>query len=112
MKTRNEKQRADFEIILQNGAIGSTRFQSNLWLQPFECQIFIYYRVYSLQDIEFAGYVANHFGLTQKATIYKIKLHIKSNFDIDKTFIALKVKVKVIAWPFLAHHIKKNWMAI
>ena len=30
MKTRNEKQRADFEIILQNGAIGSTRFQSNL----------------------------------------------------------------------------------
>ena len=108
MKTRNEKQRADFEIILQNGAIGSTRFPSNIWLQPFEHQIFIYYRVYLLQDIELAGYVANHFDLKQKSTMHKIKLHIKSNFDIDKTLIALKVKVKVIAWPFYPITLKKT----
>ena len=69
---------------------------------------YLYIRVYLLQDIELAGYVANHFDLKQKSTMHKIKLHIKSNFDIDKTLIALKVKVKVIAWPFYPITLKKT----
>ena len=32
-----------------------------------ECQTFVYYPVYLLRDIEFTGYVANHFD-TRKFT--------------------------------------------
>ena len=56
----------------------------------------------------FTGYVANHFDtpkfifLRQKPTLWFMQR--KSNFDIDKTFRALKM----IAWSLSSHHIEKR----
>ena len=56
----------------------------------------------------FTGYVANHFGtrkfifLRQRSTLRFMQR--KSNFDIDKTFRALKM----IACSFSSHHIVKR----
>ena len=62
--------------------------------------------MYLLRDIKFTGYVGNHFNsltfVKQKSTL-QIKQK-KSNFDIDKTFRALKI----IAWLFSAHHMGKR----
>ena len=68
----------------------------------------LYYHVYLLRDIKFTGYVANHFD-TRKLTFARQKSTLwikqkKSNFDIDKTFRALKM----ITWSFSAHHTEKR----
>ena len=73
-----------------------------------ERQAFLYYYVYLLRDIKFTGYVVNHFG-TCKLTFARQNSTLcikqkKSNFDIDKTFRALKM----ITWSFSAHHTGKQ----
>ena len=73
-----------------------------------ERQAFLYYRVYLLRDIKFTGYVANHFD-TRKLTFVRQNPTLwikqkKSNFNIDKTFRALKM----ITWSFSAHHTEKQ----
>ena len=77
-----------------------------------EHQTFLYYHMYLLPEIKFTGYVANFFD-TRKWTFTRQKSTLwikqkKSNFDIDKTFRALKMST----WSFSAHHTKNDWMLI
>ena len=63
--------------------------------------------VYLLWHRKFTGYFVNHFDtctftFARQKSALQIKQR-KSNFDIDKTFRALKM----IAWTFSSHHIEK-----
>ena len=108
-KMRKDQQQADFEIILQYGAIGSLLW--HVFSTPFGCnhsniallriivkmerQTFPHYHMYLLRDTKFTGYVENHFD-TRKLTFVKEQSTLrikqkKSNFDTDTTFRALKV---------------------
>ena len=75
--TWNGQQRADFEIILQYGAIRS--LLKHVFHQAFaELQTFMHYHVYLLRDIEFAGYIANHYD-THKLILVKQNQIVRQN---------------------------------
>ena len=97
----NQKQKLKPRIIWYLIKRGST------W-NDLQFTYLLYYHVYLLRDIKFTGYVANHFD-TRKLTFARQKSTLwikqkKSNFDIDKTFRALKM----ITWSFSAHHTEKR----
>ena len=72
-----------------------------------ERQTFVYYHVYLLREMKFTDtfwttLTRVNFHLRGKSQPYELSK--KSNFDIDKTFRALKM----IAWSFSSHHTEKR----
>ena len=91
-KALNNQQQADFEIILQYGAISSllstslTRFQPNMWLQSFEHCFTEYHNSWNIQSFKVITLFSAHHTEKQLNTDYT--LFLKLNWKIFK-FVAV-----------------------
>ena len=70
---------------------------------------FVYQQVHLLRHIKITGYLWTtltvvNYHFQGKSQPYELSDKEKTNFDIDKTFRALKM----IAWSFSTHHIEKR----